>query len=134
MLVAVALEVSLEELLAEPRVKSAFVASAQIPVRERASGLVRIFKLLPDPIPGMEIDRMEIKPGGRMIGTPHLARTKEYLTCIEGCVQVAVAGTNYQLAAGDVLAFPGDLAHSYYNPGLNLTVAVSVVVISPNSS
>jgi len=128
--VAVALDVSLEELLARPRARCEFVAACNIPVKLKAGGLVQVFKLLPDPIPGMEIDRMEMNPGARFVGTPHLARTKEYLTCIEGDIQMAVDGETFHLRAGDVLAFPGDLPHSYKNAGHNQAIAISVVILA----
>lgn len=130
--VAVALDISLEELLAPPRDDCAFIKASDIPVRYRASGLVHVFKLLPDPIPGMEIDRMEIKAGGRFAGTPHLVGTKEYFTCIEGDIQITVAGKTYDLSPGDVVAFPGSYAHSYFNSGNQLAVGISVVVIAPS--
>lgn len=129
--VATALGVSLEELLARPRAACALVPAAQIPVSTKAAGKVQVFKLLPDPIPGMEIDRMELKAGARLVGSPHLAGTKEYLTCIAGAVSVTVGGQTHELSAGDVLAFPGDFPHSYKNPGADLAIAISVVVIAP---
>lgn len=128
--VAMALDVSLEELLAKPRAECAYVPCDQIPCREKGQGAVRVFKLLPDPIPGMEMDRLELEPAARFVGSPHLAGTKEYLTCIEGQVQVVVGGHVYVLQAGDVLAFPGDFPHSYANPGHDLAKAVSVVVVT----
>jgi XRE family transcriptional regulator, regulator of sulfur utilization len=67
-----------------------FPASA---VSVRVRGDVSIRKLLPDPIPGMEIDRMELPPGARLVGIPHLQGTTEYLTCERGEV-VLVASIN----------------------------------------
>ena len=128
--VAMALDVSLEELLAQPRAKCEFVAACNIPVRSKSNGLAQVFKLLPDPVPGMEMDRMEMEPGARFAGTPHLMGTKEYLTCIEGEIQLTVAGDTYHLHAGDVLTFPGNLAHSYKNAGRGQAIAVSVVVLA----
>lgn len=127
--IAEALGVGLETLIAEPRTPFAFIPAAKIPQRLKAHGAARIFKLLPDPIPGMEMDRMELAPGARFAGSPHLAGTKEYLTCIEGSLSAAVNGVTHHLSPGDVLAFPGNVAHSYANPGKNIAIALSVVVI-----
>lgn len=126
-----ALEVSVEELLAEPRAHCTLVRGAEVPVQERASGAARIFKLLPRPVPGLEIDRMELAPGALMRGVPHLAGTREFLACERGQVVVYVAGENFNLEPGDVLAFPGDQVHSYRNPGRDVSICFSIVALTP---
>src|SRR5947207_15919516 len=55
--VAGALQVSLEELLAPPRAAAHFYPRDAVPLRRR--GDVSVRQLLPDPIPGSEIARME---------------------------------------------------------------------------
>ena len=87
-------------------------------------------KLLPDPIPGMEIDRIELPPRGKMIGVPHTAGTQEYLACELGEVLLVASGEAFRLQAGDLVAFRGDQRHSYANPGMRVAVAYSVVVIA----
>ena len=87
-------------------------------------------KLLPDPIPGMEIDRMELQPGGRMTGIPHTPGTHEYLMCESGSIELVAAGDRWTLTAGDVVAFRGDQKHSYANPGRSVAVGYSVVVLA----
>jgi transcriptional regulator with XRE-family HTH domain len=125
---ATALQVGLEELLARPRAECLLVPAAKVPVRTRAGGS-RQFKLLPDPLPGMEIDRLELEPGARLKGVPHLERTREYLTVVSGELVLHVAGEGYRVCAGDVLAFPGDRPHGYHNPGRVRAVALSVVAL-----
>jgi len=44
--------------------------------RRQGDGTVR--QLLPDLIPGVLIDRMEIPVGGRIPGVPHMPGTREY--------------------------------------------------------
>src|SRR5262249_44351737 len=58
-----ALQVSIEELISSPRAACRLYARDTLPTRSPGQVLVR--KLLPDPIPGMEIDRIEIAPAGR---------------------------------------------------------------------
>jgi quercetin dioxygenase-like cupin family protein len=128
--IAAAFQVSIEELLQKPRGHVKLVRRSEIPVQRRANGAAQVHKLLPDAIPAMELDRMELVPGGRMGGIPHTANTREYLTCLSGQVEVAVSGETYRLAAGDVLAFPGDEQHSYFNPGRTSSSCVSVVVLA----
>ena len=127
--VAQALQVPLEELIATPRAAVAHFPSGSLPEKERGQG-VRVRKLLPDPIPGMEIDRMELAPGGRMTGIPHTPGTREYLMCEEGSITLVAAGETWRLQAGDVVAFRGDQRHSYANPGKVRAVGYSVVVIA----
>jgi transcriptional regulator with XRE-family HTH domain len=125
------LQVSIEELLAKPRLDCQLVKATALRARAHDGGRVRIVKLLPDPMPGFELDRMELEPGGWKQGVPHLAGTKEYFTCITGVVTVYVAGDNFVVEPGDVLAFPGDQAHSYRNDGARPSVCFSVVSLAP---
>src|SRR5258708_3933432 len=66
-----ALQVTIEELIRAPRSAVKHYPASALPVRTR--GVVAIRKLLPDPIPGMEIDRMELPPGARVNGVPHVS-------------------------------------------------------------
>lgn len=126
-----ALQVGIEELLSRPRSDSRLIPADDVPVDLRHGGDVRIYKLLPDAIQGLEIDRMELEPGAFMSGTPHVRGTKEYLTMVQGTVQVMVAGEEFMARKGSVLAFPGDQAHSYRNPGESVAKAISIVVPVP---
>jgi transcriptional regulator with XRE-family HTH domain len=129
--IAGALQVSIEELLARPRASCKLVRANELRGTRRGQGVATVYKLLPDPIPGMEMDRMEIEAGGRMGGIPHVTGTKEYLSVVQGEVTVYVAGESFRVGSGDVLAFPGDQAHSYHNTGSKKSVAFSVVVLAP---
>ena len=63
--------------------------------------------------------------------TPHLPGTREFFTCLAGRVNLIVAGERYELDEGDVLAFPGNLPHSYQNAdALRPARGVSVVVLA----
>jgi len=126
---ATALQVSIEELLSAPRGAARHYAKSTLPVRTPGQAAVR--KCLPDPIPGMEIDRIEIAPGGRMTGVPHTAGTREYLTLESGEeMLLMVSGERFRLERGDVVAFRGDQKHSYHNPGRAPVVGYSVVVLA----
>jgi transcriptional regulator with XRE-family HTH domain len=126
--VATALQVTIEELVAVPRASAQRYARGVLPVRQR--GEVTIHKLLPDPIPGMELDRFELPPGARMAGVPHTPGTREYLTCESGAIVLVAAGERFDLAPGDLVAFHGDQRHSYANPGNKVAVGYSVVVLA----
>jgi transcriptional regulator with XRE-family HTH domain len=126
--VAGALQVPIEELTAAPRAAGRLHAKASLRTRRQGDGLVR--QLLPDPIPGVLIDRMELPPGGRIPGVPHMPGTREYFTCERGSVVVAVSGTQWTVGRGDVLVFHGDQRHSYRNPGRDTAVGYSVVLLA----
>jgi transcriptional regulator with XRE-family HTH domain len=130
--VANALQVRLDELLAPPRQPARFLKAHELPTRNR--GNVGIRKLLPEPLPGLDMERMVLPPGARMAGVPHTPGTREYLTCERGTVELAVAGEKYTLAEGDVLSFRGDQRHGYHNPGTTIAVAYSAIAFAPVTS
>jgi transcriptional regulator with XRE-family HTH domain len=126
--VAQALQVSLEELTAAPRATGRLYARAALRARKQGDGSVR--QLLPDPIPGMVIDRLAIPARGRVPGVPHMTGTREYFTCESGMFEIAVAGERFRVNPGDVLVFRGDQRHSYMNPGDAPAVGYSVVLLA----
>ncbi|MBI3181586.1 MAG: helix-turn-helix transcriptional regulator [Myxococcales bacterium] len=127
--VASALQVSIEELLSEARGPTRLHPKGSLP--ERRPGLVTVRKLLPDPIPGAALDRIELPPDARLTGVPHTAGTREYLTCELGEVVLLVSGERFTLSSGDVVSFRGDQKHSYLNLGSRTAVAYSVVIFAP---
>ncbi len=127
--VANAIQVRVEELIGPPRATATLFPAASLPTRKR--GKVTVRKLLPEPLAGLEIERMELAPGGTMTGVPHTPGTREYLTCERGTVTLSAAGQSWCLAAGDVVAFRGDQKHSYRNTGRSAAVAYAIVAFSP---
>jgi transcriptional regulator with XRE-family HTH domain len=126
--VATAFQVTIEELVAAARSEAHHYPKPSLPVKMR--GVVAVRKLLPDPIPGMDIDRIELPPNAKMIGVPHTPGTREYLTCEKGEIILVASGEEYRLSTGDVVAFRGDQRHSYVNPSSRVAIAYSVVVIA----
>jgi transcriptional regulator with XRE-family HTH domain len=130
---AQALQVSIEELIGTPRNEIAHIPAAD--VRERRRQGAKIRALVPDPIPGLEFSRMELEPGGSMVGVPHTAGTREYLTCDRGRIELVAAGDRWLLEAGDMLVFRGDQRHSYRNPDARQpAVGISVVCFAGTAS
>src|SRR3569833_176056 len=105
------------------------VRPAELPTRQR--GQVAIRKLLPEPLPNLDLERMTLPPGARMAGVPHTPGTREYLACEQGTVELAVAGERYTLAEGDVVIFRGAQRHAYFNPGETTTIAYSAIAFAP---
>ena len=126
--VAAALQVTLEELVQAPRAAVQHYPRGTLPTRLR--GAVEVRRLLPDAIPGMEIDRMALPPRARLVGVPHTPGTREYFACEAGAIELVAAGERWTLAPGDTVAFRGDQRHSYFNPGPGPAVGYSVVVLA----
>lgn len=129
---AQALQVSIEELVGAPRNEIQFIAASDVKKRRRQDAELR--PLVPDALPGLEFSRMELAPGGRMVGVPHTAGTREYLTCEKGRIELIVVGEHWQLAAGDMLVFRGDQRHTYKNADSGRkAIAISVVCFTSSN-
>lgn len=127
--VAVALQVSLEELVAQPRADARHYPKGTLPSRTR--GAVTVSSLLPDAVPGMLMERLWIPGGERLVGVPHTPGTREYLTCEAGEIELIASGDKFQLVPGDVVVFRGDQRHSYGNPSRRAAIGYSVVMLEP---
>jgi transcriptional regulator with XRE-family HTH domain len=127
--VAVALQVSLEELVAQPRADAKRYPKGTLPSRSR--GAVTVSSLLPDAVPGMLMERLWIPAGERLIGVPHTPGTREYLTCELGVIELVASGETFRVEPGDVVVFRGDQRHSYANPTEGPAVGYSVVMLEP---
>ena len=127
--VAAALQLRVEELIAPPKASARFYRAHELPQRQR--GQVSLRKLLPDPLAGFELERMELPQGASMVGIPHTPGTREYLTCERGEVQLQAAGQTWVLAPGELVVFRGDQRHSYKNAGTGVAVAYSVIAFAP---
>lgn len=127
--VAQALNVRLEELIEPPRRTGRLYKAATLPSRVR--GQVTVRKLLPETIPGLELERMELPANASMTGIPHTTGTREYLTCERGRIELSAAGATWQLDPGDVVVFRGDQKHGYRNLTATPAVAYSVITFAP---
>jgi len=128
--VAKALATSIDELVASPRAKVRRWAAKDLASRSRGRG-VTTRALVPEPVPEELMELMEFAPESAMAGTPHLPGTREFFSCLQGHVTIFVAGERYDLGAGDVLGFPGNVPHSYRNVDATAhALGVSIVVLA----
>jgi len=128
--VATALAVPLDELTAAPRAKVRRWPADEVATQARGRG-VTMRALVPEPVPAELLTLMDFAPGASMRGTPHLPGTREFFTCLTGRVSIYVVGERHDLAAGDVLGFPGNVAHSYQNADSRAPArGVSVVILA----
>jgi transcriptional regulator with XRE-family HTH domain len=130
---AAALQVSIEELIGPPRTAARLFPASDVRTRKR--GGARLRPLLPEAIPGLDIARLELEPGGHLNGIPHTPGTREYLTCESGRIELVASGEHWQLAAGDALVFRGDQRHVYRNlDAARPALAISVVCFAAAAS
>lgn len=78
----------------------------------------------------LELWDWTLREGERHESEPHTAGTRELLQVQEGMVLIEAAGQSVSLEAGDAIAFPGDVAHSYANPGV-ASARFSLAVFEP---
>lgn len=123
--VAVALGIPLADLLvptadADPQVLRATAASGspQQEMLRRVSGGHQI-----------EIWRLRLPRDTRYDGVPHATGTLEHLMVASGSLSAGPTDELVELRAGDLLAFPGDVAHSYRTT--SKAADVTVVIASP---
>jgi transcriptional regulator with XRE-family HTH domain len=126
---ASSLGVSIEELLSPPRPSCLLIKEAELKRQLRARGQAAVVTLLPDPVPGLQFERLTLNPAALILGIPHSKGTKEYFTCTSGRIVVSVEGEEFTLEVGDVLAFPGDRKHSYRNLMGAESTGISIVVL-----
>src|SRR5260370_32407872 len=88
--VAFALQVPLEEIVAAQRTGAKHYPRGTLAERRRGGAILR--SLLPDPVPGVLIERIELPAGVRMTGVPHTPGTLEYLTCEAGEIELVASG------------------------------------------
>jgi transcriptional regulator with XRE-family HTH domain len=128
--VSSALGAPVDELLGSPRARVRHWKAAEVAQARMGHGL-RSRPLVPEPAPDETMNIMTFDPGGSLKGTPHLPGTREYFTCLDGRVSIGVAGERFELAAGDVLGFPGNLPHAYQNLDAHgPSRGVSVVILA----
>jgi transcriptional regulator with XRE-family HTH domain len=71
-----------------------------------------------------------LAPGDHHVSEAHMPGTRELVQVHQGTIVVNVAEQSITLGAGDAMSFPGDVAHSYANPGA-LPARFSLTVFEP---
>lgn len=129
--VANALQVSVEELIGAPRAQGRVVPAGDLKVLKRGvGGRSRVTKCLPDPVGGMEIDRVLLAGGHQFSGLPHRPGTREWFYCERGRVRITCGGQVLEVPEGAVAVFNGDQPHGYAAVGED-AVGFSVVALAP---
>ncbi|MBX3184398.1 MAG: helix-turn-helix transcriptional regulator [Polyangiaceae bacterium] len=127
---AEALYVSIEELIVKARPSARLYPAGSLPSRVR--GRARVQELLPEPVRGLEVERLELPRGARLALRAAPAGSREYLTCEAGELMLVTGESRFELKGGDVVSFRGDLERSYANQGGEAAVVYRVVTRSPS--
>ncbi len=127
---AEALYVSVEELIVKARPSARLYPAGSLPSRVR--GRARVQELLPEPVRGLEVERLELPSGARLALRAAPVGSREYLSCEAGELTLVTGESRFELKGGDVASFRGDLERSYMNPGGEAAVAYRVVTRSPS--
>ncbi len=128
--VARALGAPLDELVAAPREKIRKYGPEQRAELAHAGRGVSLRPIVMGPSPHEMMAVMTLEKGGVMPGTPHLPGTREFFTLLDGAIAIIVHGERFELAPGELLAFPGNVAHGYQNLAKGPSRGVSVVLFS----
>jgi transcriptional regulator with XRE-family HTH domain len=78
----------------------------------------------------LELWDWTLAPGDLHVSEAHTNGTRELLQVHQGTITLEVAAQTHALDAGDAVAFPGDVAHSYANPGTE-SARFSLAVFEP---
>lgn len=78
----------------------------------------------------LELWDWTLAPGDHHASEAHTAGTKELLHVQHGTITLGVCEQSVTLRAGDAVSFPGEVAHSYANPGTK-AARFSLAVFEP---
>ena len=125
--IADALGVTIDELISKP-VSAISLYKEEDLEKELRGNNVEIFKLFPEKVKEVAIDKVVVPIGQTFRGHPHLRGAKEYLTVFQGQLEANIHGEKVIVEENEVLAFPGDITHSYRNIGDRELIYISIVL------
>jgi transcriptional regulator with XRE-family HTH domain len=129
--IATGLHVDVETLLkvdGEPERKFNVSRREDITVIDTEDSGIHIQVLSPfSLVEDLEIYILTFEPGGKLESKPHFARTEEFITVIEGNVEIQAGPRNVQLQAGDFINYHCDIDHAIYNTAEDTSVIHMIV-------
>lgn len=127
--VAAALGSPIEGLVGCPRATVRRFAREVLPERARGGAVVR--DLLPDGLPGVAIERIELGSGRQARFPGQSPGTRRFLTCERGSLDVEVEGERWGVGAGDLLVLGGELGYRLANAGRGAAILYAVTAPAP---
>ncbi|MBQ74044.1 MAG: DNA-binding protein [Gammaproteobacteria bacterium] len=128
--VARALGVTVEDLITKQQ--APFVTQVErkdMQVVRQDDGKYVSTRVSPINIPYTLVGDISMLPGCQTRGMPHPDGSHEMFLCLEGTATIVIQDEAFEVEAGDLIHFPGNLPHDYSNTGLKPVHAVSVVSI-----
>ncbi len=128
--VARALGVPVEDLVSKQR--STFVTEVDrrdMPVSRDDDGKYLSTRTSPINAPYIQVNDINMLPGCYTRGKPHPDGSHELFLCLEGRAVLEIQDEKFEVDAGNLIYFPGNLPHNYANAGLKPVQAISVVNI-----
>lgn len=129
MKVAAALHASIEELIAPPRRALRHYAMESLQLERHAK--VRIRRVLPEPIPGVRLERLQLEPGASLPSEAATASLRRYITCELGELECEWEEQAYCLVAGDVAVVDPGASFRLRNRKRRLAVAYTLTAPAP---
>jgi transcriptional regulator with XRE-family HTH domain len=125
---ASALNVDVEKLLRPPP-EAARVIPAEV-LKSKRRGHVAVRDLLPEPVVGLELERLSLPPRTQINPQAHPTGSHKYAICEVGELSVTVGKAQYAARTGDVVVFRGDQSHGFRNTGRSAAVVYCVVTFA----
>lgn len=113
--VAVAMGVPFGQLVSEPSVAVRVIRAgegARVGSEDDDSYAVRLLASTSQKS-ARDIYALEAEPGHTRMAEPHIPGTVEHAVCTSGRMRLGPVGQEVELARGDCVVFPGDVAHTY---------------------
>lgn len=126
--VARALGVPVEDLITKQR--SVLVTEFKrkdMQVQRQDDGKYLSTRVSPPNTNSIQINDINMLPNCSTRGKPHPEGSQEFFFCLEGTASIEIDGETFEVEAGSMLFFPGNLPHNYSNVGLKPVHAISVV-------
>jgi transcriptional regulator with XRE-family HTH domain len=129
--IAVGLGIPFAELLGTDERHGTVLRRADSQVLRSPDGRFESRPLVPaGTTPWVELYELRLSARGVQRSEAHAPGTREIVVVLSGTMRIEVGGANFELEAGDSVAFRADQPHAYINPGASELRAHNVIVYS----
>jgi transcriptional regulator with XRE-family HTH domain len=116
--IAVGLEIPFAELIGAPKPGVVVLRRSDAQLLRSVDGKLESRPLAPaGASPNVELYELRLAARSQHVAEAHASGTHELLVVLSGVCRILVDGGQYDLAAGDSIAFDADRPHTYENPG-----------------
>jgi len=116
--IAVGLGVPINELIGEPTGSVSILRRGSAQVLRSLDGKLESRPLAPaGSSPLVELYELRLSARASHASEPHARGTREIVVVLSGALRMHLGEDVSDLAAGDSISFPADVAHAYENPG-----------------